>query len=125
MDGVFINILDPYVVMDLEFNVINMNIAAKDFLGYDHSKESLNLSELVHRDFIEYTFSSFQSLLEVGTLKNYKAKIITKDLSEKWVQINSSLIYNSDGKPIATQGIIRDMTIEMEIKELLGEQEKQ
>ncbi len=125
LDGVFINIIDPYVVMDLQFNVINMNGSAKEFLGYDHTKEHLNLSQLVHPDYIEYTFESFQSLIEVGTLKNYRAKIFTKDQSEKWVQINSSLIYDAERKPIAAQGIIRDITQESEIKELLSEQKKQ
>ena len=116
LDGVFINIIDPYVVMDLSFNVINMNSSAKEFLGYDHSKENLNLAKIVHEDFIVYTRQSFKSLLEVGTLKNYRAKIIAKNNTEKWVQINSSLIYNTERKPIAAQGIVRDITQEMEIK---------
>ncbi len=125
LDGVFINIIDPYVVMDLKFNVINMNNSAKTFLGYDHTKESLNLASIVHHDFIAYTAQSFQSLIEVGTLKNYRAKILTKAKEEKWVLINSSLIYNTDRKPIAAQGIVRDITQEMEVKQLLAEQKKQ
>lgn len=43
LDGVFINIIDPYVVMDLSFNVVSMNQSAKNFLGYDHNKEQINL----------------------------------------------------------------------------------
>ncbi|MFX0558254.1 PAS domain-containing sensor histidine kinase [Maribacter sp. CXY002] len=125
LEGVFANIIDPYVVMDLKFNVINMNISAKEFLGYDNSKEVINLTQLVHKDFAQYTAESMKSLLEVGLLKNYRAKIIIKDGSEKWVQINSSLIYNKEGKPIGAQGIVRDVTNEMEVKELLSEQRKQ
>lgn len=125
LDGVFINIIDPYVVMDLNFNVINMNSSAKEFLGYDHAKENLNLARIVHKDFIAYTVQSFKSLIEVGTLKNYQAKILTKNKAEKWVQINSSLIYDAERKPIAAQGIVRDITQEMEIKQLLSEQKKQ
>lgn len=125
LDGVFVNIIDPYVVMDLKFNVINMNSSAKEFLGFDHNVESLNLSKLVHKDYLEYTANSMKSLLEVGTLKNYRAKIIIKDGSEKYVQINSSLIYNKEREPIAAQGIIRDITQENEIKQLLSEQKKQ
>ncbi len=125
LDGVFINIIDPYVVMDLKFNVINMNLSAKDFLGYDHNKESLNLAQLVHPEHVQYTATSFQSLLEVGTLKNYRAKIILRDATEKWVQINASLIFDAKRKPVAAQGIIRDITQETEIRELLSEQKKQ
>ena len=125
LDGVFINIIDPYVVMDLEFNVINMNDSAKEFLGYDHTKEQLNLAGLVHPEYIAYTTKSFKFLLEIGTLKNYRAKIILKDGSERFVQINSSLIHDQSGKPIAAQGIIRDISQETEIKQLLAEQKKQ
>ncbi len=125
LDGVFITIIDPYVVMDLNFNVINMNSSAKNFLGYDHNKENVNLGKIVHPDFVKYTRQSFKSLLEVGTLKNYRAKIFTKDKTPKWVQINSSIIYNAKRKPIAAQGIVRDITQEMEVKELLSEQKKQ
>lgn len=125
LDGVFINIIDPYVVMDLHFNVINMNVSAKDFLGYDNGLEDLNLAQLVHKDFMTYTAESMQSLLEIGVLKNYRAKIIIKGGITKWVQINASLIYDTNKKPIAAQGILRDITQEMEIKELLSEQRKQ
>jgi len=125
LDGVFINIIDPYVVMDLQFNVINMNFSAKKFLGYDHTKEHLNLSNIVHEDYVKYTLESFSSLLKVGILKNYRAKIITKDTTEKYVQINSSLIYDKNNKPIAAQGIIRDVTQETEVKYLLAEQKTQ
>ncbi len=125
LDGVFINIIDPYVVMDLHFNVINMNVSAKDFLGYDNGLEDLNLAQLVHKDFMTYTAESMQSLLEIGILKNYRAKIIIKDGTTKWVQINASLIYDTNKKLIAAQGILRDITQEMEIKELLSEQRKQ
>lgn len=125
LDGAFLTIIDPYVIMDLQFNVINMNQSAKEFLGYDYLQESFNLSDLVHTDYLQYTSESMHSLLKVGLLKNYRAKIATKNGTEKAVQINSSLIYNKEGKPIAAQGIIRDITQEMEIEQLLSEQRKQ
>ncbi|WP_276167537.1 PAS domain-containing sensor histidine kinase [Zobellia alginiliquefaciens] len=125
LDGVFVNIIDPYVVMDLTANVIKMNSSAKEFLGYDHTKESVNLTELVHKDYLQYTAESFKYLLKVGTLKNYRAKINVKNGDEKWIEINSSLIYNTKQEPIGAQGIIRDITQETEIKELLDQQRKQ
>lgn len=125
LDGVFMNILDPYVLMDLKFNVVNMNVSAKELLATDHTNQKVNLARYVHPDFQQYTVESMQSLLEVGTLKNYRAKIIVSPGRQIWVQINASLIYNSQRKPIAAQGIIRDITGEMEVKELLAEQKKQ
>ncbi|MBT8284462.1 MAG: PAS domain S-box protein [Flavobacteriaceae bacterium] len=125
LEGVFINIVDPYLVMDINGQVIRMNAAAKQLLGYDHTKESINLSQLVHPEFLEYTKESFKKLYEVGTLKNYRAKIVVKDKSVRFVQVNSSLIYDKDRNPIAAQGIIRDITKESEVEALLSEQKKQ
>ncbi|MDH3795409.1 MAG: PAS domain S-box protein, partial [Flavobacteriaceae bacterium] len=125
LDGVFINIIDPYVIMDLEFNVINMNASAKEFLGFDHMVTPINLSELVHKDYVEYTAKSVASLFEVGTLKNYRAKIRVGDGTEKIVEVNGSLIYDKERNPIAAQGIIRDITREAETRELLAQQRKE
>jgi len=125
IDGAFVNIIDPYVVMDLTSKVLNMNTSAKEFLGYDNTKENVVLGELVHKDYLEYTAESFKSLLHVGVLKNYNVKIITKNKGEKYVNINASLIYNEEGQPIAAQGVIRDITKQEEIKQLLEDQKKQ
>ncbi|UII77111.1 PAS domain S-box protein [Flagellimonas sp. HMM57] len=125
IDNAFVNIIDPYVVMDMMSNVINMNTSAKEFLGYDHTKEKICLQDLVHQDYLEYTAESFQTLLQVGILKNYTAKILTKSQEEKFVNINASLVYNKDGNPIAAQGVIRDITQEVEIRKLLENQKKQ
>ncbi len=125
LEGVFINIIDPYLVMDIEGNVIRMNAAASQLLGYDHTQEKINLQQLVHPEYIQYTKESFKQLYEVGTLKNYKAKILAKDNSVHFIQVNSSLIYDKNRNPIAAQGIIRDITKESEVEALLSEQKKQ
>lgn len=125
IDGAFVNIIDPYVVMDMTTRVVNMNASAKEFLGYDNTKEELVLSNLVHEDYLEYTAESFKTLLQIGVLKNYLAKISTKNHGERYVNINASLIYNESGSPIAAQGVIRDVTREIEIKQLLEDQKQQ
>tara|TARA_R110001592_G_scaffold99014_3_gene282264 strand:+ start:2163 stop:4526 length:2364 start_codon:yes stop_codon:yes gene_type:complete len=125
LDGVFINIIDPYVVMDLQFNVINMNRSAKEFFGFDHTEKVVNLSKFIHPDYVEYSQESVRSLIEVGTLTNYRAKLILDDGTEKFVQINASLIYDKNRMPIAAQGVVRDITHENEVKKLVSEQKKQ
>ncbi|WP_373071682.1 PAS domain S-box protein [Zeaxanthinibacter enoshimensis] len=125
LEGVFINIVDPYVVMDLSGRVIKMNNAAKEFLGYDCEIEQLDLNTLVHPDYTQYTRESFMKLTQAGTLKNYRAKIFVRDGSEKYVQVNGSLIYNKHNEAVAAQGIIRDITQETEVKQLLAEQKRQ
>ncbi len=122
LDGIFVNIIDPYVVMNIMGEVIRMNPAARDFLGVDHNKEKVSLMEFVHPEYMNYTMESFKILYESGVLKNYKAKIILKDKTEKYVHINASLVRNKKGVPVAAQGIIRDITQENEIKKLLADQ---
>ncbi len=125
VESAFVNIIDPYVVMDMTTKVINMNVSAKEFLGFDHTKEEVTLSDMVHQDYFEYTVESFKALLQIGILKNYNVRILTKHGTEKYVNINASLIYNEEGKPIAAQGVIRDITREEEIKQLLEQQKQQ
>lgn len=124
VDAAFLNIIDPYVVMDLDFNVIRSNESAKAFLKFDASKNT-NLSDYIHPDFAQYTAESLQTLLDAGVLKNYRAKIVLPDKSQKYVQINASLIYDRQRNPIAAQGIIRDITQEKNIEDMLGNQRKQ
>lgn len=125
LEGVFINIVDPYVVIDIKGNILKMNQAAVSMLGYNNKTEEINLNTLIHPDYVSYTKQSFKVLYTTGTIKNYRAKIITKDGSQKRIQLNASIIYNKNKKPIAAQGILRDITNEEEIKQLLAEQKKQ
>ncbi|MDP5230578.1 MAG: PAS domain S-box protein, partial [Cellulophaga sp.] len=125
IDGIFINIIDPYIVMDLFGNIIKMNESAKEFLGYCSSTNPINLSTLVHEDYIEYTYESFKKLMEVGAIKNYRVKLVLNDGIEKIVEVNGSLIYDEDRNPVGAQGVIRDISQETEIKNLLAEQKKQ
>jgi PAS domain S-box-containing protein len=110
LEGVFENIVDAYVVIDLQGNVIKFNEAAIELFGYDINKEPLNVMNLVYKDDIEYAISSFTNLQEKGFFKNYEARIYTKNNQVKWVHINASVVLDKNKKPIATQGIVRDIT---------------
>lgn len=125
LEGVFYNIIDPYIIMDIMGNVMRMNTAAKELLGYDIDKEAINLTELVLPEYIEYTIESFKELYNSGKIKNYKVKILAKDKTEKFILVNSCLIYNKEGQPIAAQGIIRDITNENKVEQLLVEKREQ
>lgn len=123
LKGVFENIADAYVVMDLQGNVLKMNDAAIDLLGYNLKKEAINLMILPHSDEIENVTNSFQKLYVEGILKDLNLKILTKNKEQKLIHINASLIYDESGKPIAAQGIIRDITKDKEAEEELIESE--
>jgi PAS domain S-box-containing protein len=112
LQGVFENILDAYVVMDLDGNIIKFNDAATNLFGYDIKKNPVNVKDLVFNDDKEYAWKSFHNLKTKGFFKNYEARIYTKTKEVKWVHINASVIYDKNKFPIAAQGIVRDITLE-------------
>jgi len=114
LQGVFENIVDAYLVMDLSGNVLKMNDAAVDLFGYDVEKENINVTKLIYENDYEYAMHSFSELKKEGHFKDYEARIITKSNDIKWVHINASIVYDKQNNPIAAQGIIRDFTLERE-----------
>ena len=110
LKGVFENILDAFVVMDLHGNVLKFNDAATALFGYDVTKEKLNVLNLIYEEDEEYAMASFAKLKTQGYFKNYRARVITKNKEVKWVHINASVIFDSYNLPIAAQGIVRDIT---------------
>ena len=125
LKGVFENINDSYLIMDLYGNVLKMNDKAIDLFGYNISKEKLNVSALIYPEDKTYAFESFSKLYTVGTFSNYTARILTKTKEVKWVQINASLIYDKNNKKIAAQGIIRNITADKRATELIEEQKEE
>lgn len=125
LKAVFENIIDAFLVMDLYGNVLKMNEAAIKLFGYNNKEESINLKDVLYQDDYKYTIKAFQELINTGSFSNYKPRIIAKDTSIKFLAVNASLIYNDEGKPIAAQGIARDITEEVKNKELIEEQQKE
>ncbi|MCL6293948.1 PAS domain-containing sensor histidine kinase [Jejuia spongiicola] len=125
LQGVFENINDAYLIMDLNGNAVKMNDAATELFGYDISKERLNVINLIYKADANYAFKSFKKLRKHGSFTNYTARIITKTKAVKWVHINASVIYNKVKQPIAAQGIIRDITESKRTAALIEEQKKE
>jgi PAS domain S-box-containing protein len=123
LKGVFENIIDAFVVIDLWGNVIKFNDAATHLFGYNIDTEALNILSLIYVEDMEYAKASFTELQTKGFFKYYKARVYTKSNGVKWVHINASIIYDKDKNPIAAQGIVRDITKERTSNEKLIESE--
>ncbi|WP_159951017.1 PAS domain-containing sensor histidine kinase [Polaribacter septentrionalilitoris] len=121
LEGVFKNINDAYLVMDLYGNVLKMNEIAVNLFEYDINNEAFNVSKIIHEDDIDYTYKSFSELYNKGHFNGYTARIYTKTKKIKWIQVNATVIYDRDNKAIAAQGIIRDITKDKEAGDLLME----
>ncbi len=125
LKGVFENIVDAYIMMDLMGNVLKMNDAAKKMFGYDVSKESFNLLNILHKDDMKYSIEAFNKLYKEGSFTDFQARVITKNKDTKLVHVNSSIIYNKKGKAVAAQGIVRDITQTTIDQEIFEEQKRQ
>ena len=62
LQGVFENIVDAFVVMDLEGNIIKFNDAANALFGYDINTEKINVLKLIYKEDLEYAMTSFANL---------------------------------------------------------------
>ncbi len=109
LQGVFENIVDAYVIMDLMGNILKMNDAAVGLLGFSDASENGNLMDMVHPTDLKLVAGTFKNLLFEGTVTDSNFKIVTKQKIEKLVHVNASIIYD-EGKPVAAQGIVRDIT---------------
>ncbi|WP_055444000.1 PAS domain S-box protein [Lacinutrix himadriensis] len=123
LEGVFENIVDAYVVMDIQGDFIKFNEAATKLFGYDISRDEVNVVDLVYKEDYVYAVSSFMELQTKGYFKNYEARVYTKSKEVKWVHINASMIFDKDKKPVAAQGIVRDITHQKASEEKLIESE--
>lgn len=127
LKGVFENIVDAYAVMNLVGDVLKMNEAAENLLGYT-LEDGINLMQLVHPEEQEKVAKAFTGLIEDGAVTDFQVRIIIADKSERLVHINASLIYDENESPIAAQGIVRDITelknLEIQKENLLKKLEK-
>ena len=112
--GIFENINDAYFVIEVNGTVLKMNQNAIDLFGYNFYEETINISNLIYEEDVEYAMNSFSNLIEKGHFSNFTSRVITKSNEIKWVNINASIVYDKNNKPIAAQGIVRDITIQRE-----------
>ncbi len=123
LQGVFTNILDAYVVIDLRGRILKMNDAAKALFAAE-SKEGFRIIDCILPAYRSHALASFKTLIHQGSFTNYVTQVVSKDGKERTVQVNASIIVNSKGKAIAAQGIARDITAERKAARALTESEK-
>tara|TARA_B100000809_G_scaffold67935_1_gene65087 strand:- start:3446 stop:6283 length:2838 start_codon:yes stop_codon:yes gene_type:complete len=109
LEGVFDNIIDAYLVMDIDGNILKMNNAAVTELGLDDLNHKINLFELAVPDQLNNIAVAYKSLMETGSINDFEVKMITKKGVQKLIHANFSIIYKNN-KAIAAQGIFRNIT---------------
>ncbi|WP_299898319.1 ATP-binding protein [uncultured Aquimarina sp.] len=121
LQGMFHNLVDAYVLMKVNGDILEMNDAAKELFGYDPKNEKLNVISLIHKEDINYAMNSFQELVTEGFFTDYVARAVTKDNGVRIVHINGSVIKDKNNEVIAAQGIVRDITSQIEAQQLKEE----
>ena len=67
LQGVFENLVDAYVEIDLNGNIIEMNNSAVDLLELKNLSDKVNVLSMVHPDDIEMVAPNFKELLKNGS----------------------------------------------------------
>jgi PAS domain S-box-containing protein len=123
--GIYENVNDAFVLIDLDGYVLKMNEIAEEMFGYEFNGKPLNLMKMVHPKDYKYTLDAFKKLLKTGRYSKYRSRIIAKDNSIKMLEVNCSLVYDKNGEITGALGVARDVTQEIEVQELLEQQKKQ
>jgi len=112
-------------VHDFNGNFLDANKAALDLLGF--SKEeipSLSFSSLIDEDQLPAAIKSLGEIVRARCQKKPLIfKLRKKDGTYVWVETEASIIYR-EGRPIAIQGIARDITESVRASQALHESQE-
>jgi PAS domain S-box-containing protein len=123
--GIIENMVDVYYRADLEGNLIAVSPSGVKLLGYDSSEEMIGKS--IAKEFYanpqerEYFSSEIMKQRKTtfeGTLKRKDGTLIV-------TETNSRLIHDERGKPVAVEGIIRDVSERKRMEDRLRERTRQ
>ena len=114
LESLFKTIVDPYILMDLYGNVVKMNDAATLFFGYNLDEQSFNVTSTLHKDDVPYAMKSYKELLEKGVFRNFRTRVYNRKKEIRWIEINSSLVFDRNNTPLFAHGIVRDITDDLQ-----------
>ena len=117
--------LEFVYLCDFEGNFIDANDAALEGLGYTKKDiNSLNFVSFLDKDQLSPAFESVEEILKTGSQKKVvEYKLRRRDGEYIYVETKGALIYR-EGKPLAIQGIARDITDRKLAEEALRESEE-
>ncbi|MBL7180809.1 MAG: PAS domain S-box protein [Desulfobacterales bacterium] len=108
--SIFENITDGYYRADLEGNLILVSPSGVELLGYDSAEEMIgkNIAKEFYgdpqeREYLRKEILKHGKIIFQGTLKRKDGTLIL-------TETNSRLVHDQTGKPIAVEGIFRDIT---------------
>lgn len=116
---------DLVYVHDLEGNYLSMNRAAEKVFGFTREEIlKLSMAQIIAPEFVPLAKKMMAEKLKKGAKQTvYEIECIAKDGHKVILEINSSVVFKND-KPVAIQGIARDITERKQTQEALVEREE-
>lgn len=90
-----------------------VNPAAETITGYtqkDFSTSPRLLKKAIHPDYKDYYQKTFKNLIKGDVEPFFEYKIFTKNGDERWLNQRYNIVTDSNGNPVAIEGIITDIT---------------
>jgi PAS domain S-box-containing protein len=107
------NAEDVIYTMDNEGIMTSINPAISKVIGYDPDEiVDEHFSEFIHPDDLDRIRVSFTDIItgrKVGS-SGLEFRLVHKKGGDRWVQLNSRAIRNSEGQMVEIEGIFRDIT---------------
>jgi len=115
----FENANDIVYTHDLDGQLISSNRAAELATGYSRDEaKNLNIDKIVAPEYLAEARRMVERKFAEGEPTRYELEIITKDGRRLQLEVSTRLIYK-DAKPVAVQGIGRDITERKRAEEAL------
>jgi PAS domain S-box-containing protein len=102
---------DVVVTLQLDGQIVSINPAARDILGY--APEELigkSIYEFVSRELMPMQVDMLRRKLEGAPSTQYDLEVLTKDNRRRVLGVNSRLVLDEAGKPLLVHSIARDIT---------------
>jgi PAS domain S-box-containing protein len=120
---IFENIQDVFCQTDFNGKIIEISPSVERYLGFTRD-------ELIGQSILKLYYNPLdrqkflERLREAGEVVDYEFCVRSKDNQLLYGSINAHILYDSDGKPIGVESMVRDVTERKRVQELLRESEQ-
>ncbi len=120
---IFENVQDIFYQTDYSGRIIEVSPSVENYSGY--SRETLIGTQI--SDFYYFTndyFKLCKKLEENGEVNDFEVRMKTKTGNLVYASVNARIVFDRDGKPIATEGTVRDISKRKQAELLESEQRR-